>query len=608
MFASFPRLVALPAVCAILMVGLTFSPGTAAAQNLPPQAPSLFGTEPSKTIPNQYIVVFKENTARNVIRRVTDTAVRDLGAKVLYEYSSALKGFAAKLSKKALRQLRKDDRVAYIEPDKTIKLSDESTQPYPLPLLNTDQTGATWGLDRIDQRNLPLNSIYIYTSTGTGVNAYVIDTGIRTTHSEFGGRASGAYTAISDGNSTNDCNGHGTHVAGTIGGATYGVAKNVKLYAVRVLGCNGSGSTSGVIAGVDWVRQNRVLPAVANMSLVGGASTALDSAVTNAINAGVVFAIAAGNSTANACNYSPARAAAAITVGATTSSDARASYSNYGTCLDLFAPGSGITSAWITNDTATNTISGTSMATPHVAGVAALYLQTNPGASAAAVRDAIVNNATANKVTSPGTGSPNKLLYSLFGAPPSPSATPTRTSTNLPPTPTRTATLPSNATATPTRTATPNSGGTNVVVNPGFESGPSVGWSQYSSGGYEIIDKTRPRTGAYSAYECYYDACTEYIEQQLTVPANATLTYYWYQISSEGTATAYDYLRVQVYSTGGSLLGTLRTWSNRNQRNVWSLDTLSLAAYGGQTVKLRFIGTTDSSLRSAYWIDDVSVK
>jgi subtilisin family serine protease len=231
------------------------------------------------------------------------------------------------------------------------------------------------GIDRIDQRNLPLSTTYTYNFTGAGVHAYIIDTGIRATHQNFGGRVSSqGFTAINDGNGTNDCNGHGTHVSGTVGSSTYGVAKGVTLHAVRVLGCTGSGSTAGVIAGVDWVTQNRILPAVANMSLGGGVSTALDTAVNNSINAGVTYAIAAGNSNANACNSSPARVAAALTVGSTTTSDARSSFSNFGTCVDLFAPGSGITSTWNTSDTATTGVVG-----------------------------------------NPGSGSPNRLLHSLFG-------------------------------------------------------------------------------------------------------------------------------------------------------------------------------------------------
>jgi subtilisin family serine protease len=253
------------------------------------------------------------------------------------------------------------------------------------------------------------------------VRAYVIDTGIRTSHSQFGGRAVGGYTAINDGRGTGDCNGHGTHVAGTIGSTTYGVAKTVQLVAVRVLDCQGSGTNSGVIAGVNWVSSNAIRPAVANMSLGGGISSSLDTAVSNSIAAGVSYAIAAGNSSANACNYSPARVPTAITVGSTTSSDGRSSFSNFGTCLDLFAPGSSITSTWSTSDTATNTISGTSMATPHVAGAAALYLQAQPTATAQQVRDAIVNGSTTGVLSAIGTGSPNRLLYSLLdGSPPPP--------------------------------------------------------------------------------------------------------------------------------------------------------------------------------------------
>jgi subtilisin family serine protease len=245
------------------------------------------------------------------------------------------------------------------------------------------------------------------------VTAYIIDTGIRLSHEQFGGRAVSGFDAV-DGGSADDCNGHGTHVAGTVGGTTYGVAKSVRLVAVRVLGCNGSGSTSGVIAGIDWVTGNHATgaPAVANMSLGGGASTALDNAVNASINDGVTYAIAAGNSNANACNTSPARVPNAITVGATTSSDARSSFSNYGTCLDVFAPGSSITSAWHTSNSATNTISGTSMAAPHVAGVAALALGAVPSDTPAAVRTKIVNSATQGVVGNPGSGSPNLLLYS----------------------------------------------------------------------------------------------------------------------------------------------------------------------------------------------------
>jgi subtilisin family serine protease len=294
--------------------------------------------------------------------------------------------------------LSEDPRVLYVEEDSEM-------------VAIATQTGATWGLDRVDERDRPLTGTYSYTSTGSGVNAYVIDTGIRRTHTQFGGRAYAGFTAIYDGRGTTDCNGHGTHVSGTIGGSKYGVAKSVRLFAVRVLSCSGSGSTSGVIAGIDWVTANHNRPAVANMSLGGGASSALDAAVRNSIAAGVTYAIAAGNSNANAGNYSPARVSEAITVGSSTSSDAKSSFSNFGSVVDIFAPGSSITSAWSTSDTATNTISGTSMATPHVAGMAARYLQGNPGASPATVRNALVSAATTNRLRGLPSGTANRLLF-----------------------------------------------------------------------------------------------------------------------------------------------------------------------------------------------------
>lgn len=358
----------------------------------------------SHKIENSYIVVLDDSVVGEKGRfSIAPYVASELAAthrgKLKHIYQNALNGFAVEMSPEDAETLSLDFRVAYVEEDGVVTA-------------DVTQSNPPWGLDRIDQRNRPLSGTYTYNFTGSGVRVYVIDTGIRTTHTQFGGRASNVFDAF--GGSGADCNGHGTHVAGTIGGSTYGVAKSSLPRGVRVLDCNGSGSNSGVIAGVDWVRVNRVNPAVANMSLGGGASSALDTAVNNLSNSGVPIAVAAGNSNANACNSSPARAANAITVGSTTTTDARSSFSNFGTCLDLFAPGSGILSAWITSDTATATLSGTSMASPHVAGVAALYKQANPSASAATVRNAIVNGATTNVVTNAGTGSPNRLLYSLF--------------------------------------------------------------------------------------------------------------------------------------------------------------------------------------------------
>ena len=367
----------------------------------------LIGVNKPSAIQGRYIVVF-DKEAPTGTERAARLNARGRGATVHFNYDKALRGFAATLSPSAVEALRNNPHVSYVEADARVTA-------FPT------QSPATWGLDRIDQRNLPLTNSYTYNATGAGVDAYIIDTGIRFSHSQFGGRAVSGYDAV-DGGSADDCNGHGTHVAGTVGASTHGVAKGVRLIGVRVLNCQGNGTNSQVIAGINWVTSNHVSgqPAVANMSLGGGASTAIDSAVVNSINDGVTYAIAAGNSNANACSFSPARVGAAITVGSTTSSDSRSGFSNYGSCLDLFAPGSSITSTWNTSNTATNTISGTSMATPHVAGVGALYLQTNSSASPSTVHSAIVNSATTAVVSNPGSGSPNRLLYSLFGTSPPP--------------------------------------------------------------------------------------------------------------------------------------------------------------------------------------------
>ena len=371
-------------------------------------------------VQGQYIVVLKEGVARlaNDRGRVGAMAVGYMarqmagqhGVQVRRSFTHALRGFVVRADDRALARLLTDERVAYVEEDGYVSI-------------NATQTGATWGIDRVDQRDLPLSSSYTYDTTASGVHAYIIDTGVLLNHAEFSGRIGNGFDAVTSGGNANDCNGHGTHVAGTVGGTTYGVAKGVTIHPVRVLGCNGSGTNSGVIAGMDWVAANHIKPAVANMSLGGGASTATDDAVARMVNAGVTVAVAAGNDNGDACGYSPARAPSAITVGSTTNTDARSSFSNFGTCLDIFGPGSNITSAWYTSNTATNTISGTSMASPHVAGVAALYLAANPTATPAAVTAALVNAATPNKVTSPGTGSPNRLLYAVFGGDPPPSDT-----------------------------------------------------------------------------------------------------------------------------------------------------------------------------------------
>ena len=372
-----------------------------ASESLAP--PITVNAAKSGPIAGDYIV-----TLRNDIGDVAEVAKSISGlhkGALKHVYKSALKGFAVQnISEAAAAAIASDPRVVRVEADQVMTAI-------------VSQSPATWGLDRVDQRALPLDNTYTYNNDGSNVTVYIIDTGINFTHVDFGARATKGIDEVTSGGSAADCNGHGTHVSGTVGGTTYGIAKNVKLVAVRVLNCQGSGTTSGVIAGIDWVTANRVLPAAANMSLGGGFSATLNQAVARSVAAGITFAVAAGNSTANACNSSPSSEPSAITVGATTSSDGFASFSNFGSCVDISAPGVSITSDWYSSNTATNTISGTSMASPHVAGAAALYLSANPTATPADVANALTSNATSGAITSLPTGTVNLLLYTGFISP-----------------------------------------------------------------------------------------------------------------------------------------------------------------------------------------------
>ncbi|MGW5055285.1 S8 family serine peptidase [Actinokineospora sp. NPDC004072] len=624
--------------------GAGVAAATAIAVLAPPAAAAegvVLGADRPGAIPNSYLVVFKDAAAASV-----DGLARKYGASVEHTFRHAVRGFAGTLPAKAARQLAADPGVAYVEQNATVRIA--GVQPNP----------PSWGLDRIDQRDLPLDNSYTSPNDGAGVTAYIIDTGIRTTHSDFGGRASWGTNTV-DSNNT-DCNGHGTHVAGTVGGSAHGVAKATRLVAVKVLDCQGSGTLAGVTAGVDWVTGNANRPAVANMSLgASGTNATLENAVRNSISSGVTYAIASGNSNADACNFTPARMPEAITVNASTNGDARASFSNYGTCTDIFAPGQDITAPWNTSDTATNTISGTSMASPHVAGAAALILAASPSLTPAQVATAMTSASTPNKISNPGTGSPNRLLYVTPGEPPTGptitdpgqqqdvigtpvslqlsaagGATPyTWSATGLPTglsinsatglisgTPTVADAYSVTATVTDSRGGSDSTSFTWIIekedggggdcvspgqklVNPGFESG-TTGWSDATWTIHSWSGAGAPRSGTRSAWISGYGYSeSETLTQTVAIPegcTESTLSMYLKIDSAESGSTVYDTFTVKIGST------TLATYSNVDESG-YALRTFDVGAYAGQTVSISFTGSEDWSLQTSFVLDDLAL-
>ena len=539
-------------------------------------------------IPDQYIVTLEENDVRAAAGDAMTAAdfaaatVQRYGGELLFTYDSALEGFAAILTPEAVAALEANPGVAAVEPNRVISVApgaDVPTAEVAPQFADGMAAYYAWGLDRIDQRDLTLDGRFRFTANGAGAHVYVIDTGVLRTHTEFGNRIGLGFTSVLDGNGVNDCYGHGTHVAGTIAGSTVGVARAATIHPVRVLDACGSGSDAMVIAGVDWVTKNAIKPAVANMSLGGESSFALASAVRKSILAGITYVVAAGNENDNACFYTPADVAAAITVGAIDPGDWRSPYSNYGTCVDIFAPGSRIISASNDGNNAYKYLSGTSMASPHVAGVAATYLGGAPKATPAQVTAALVNASTTGRLSAIDVGSPNRLLFNQF------------------------------------TTTSPPFVCTDVVLNGGFESGATV-WKEQSSNGFDLVCHdyscvawAYPRTGAYVAWLGGADDEKAAITQRLTVPKNAgAMLSYWYYIQSREGACDIDYGRVQVKSGGKVVRDGFYPLCTSTYDGDWHNDSIDLSDLAGKTIDITFSATTDESLVSGIRFDDVRVR
>jgi subtilisin family serine protease len=553
---------------------------------------TILGAGQPNVVPDSYLVVLHDSAVANRSVAAQAKVLTDrFGGEIAATWDAAINGFSVTMSEQAARRLAAHPAVDYVEHDMTFQLAATQTNP------------PSWGLDRIDQRNLPLNSSYTFPVTASNVHIYILDTGIRTTHNDFGGRAIHGRDAVDNDNDATDCHGHGTHVAGTAGGSSFGVAKGATLVAVRVLSCTGSGTTTQIVNGINWVTQNAIRPAVANMSLGGGGNnTTMNNAVANSIASGISYAIAAGNSNSNACNFSPALVPTAITVGATTITDSRASFSNFGTCLDIFAPGQSITSAWFSSNTATNTISGTSMASPHAAGVAALIASANPSFSPAQVRDRMVADATTGVVTSPGTGSPNRLLFVNNGAAP-------------PPPPPPGTTIFSDDFETATGWTTNGGGGDTAATGqwargnpePTSSSGIPLQLGTTVSGSNDLV--TGPLAGSGAGSFDVDGGVTTIRSPLITLPSSGTLTlqFSWYLAHLNNSSSA-DFFRVRVVTGSTSTIIGTAGGAATNRAGSWSTASLSLNAFAGQTVRVQFEAAdlSTASLVEA-GVDDVRI-
>jgi subtilisin family serine protease len=488
-----------------------------------PQNPTFARPTTDHDVRDRYIVVLKEDVSDP--GDVTDDIVRTSGiTRVHARWGSALKGFAATIPAAAVEGIRNNPHVDFVEADAVVTAHGTQANP------------PSWGLDRIDQRSRPIDQTYNYPNTGSDVTVYIIDTGIRLDHTEYVGRAVSGYDYIDNDADASDCHGHGTHVAGTVGGTTVGVAKAVDLVAVRVLDCGGSGTYSQVISGVDWVTANHSGPSVANMSLGGGYSAALNLAVANSVASGVVYAVSAGNDGQPACNYSPASEASAITVGSTGSADARSSFSNYGSCVDIFAPGESITSSTMSTTSSYQAWSGTSMSSPHVAGVAALYLYDHPTATPSQVTDAIINDATLNLVTNAGAGSPNRLLHNFWFNPGDPTAP----------------AAPSNLTASATSTSA-------ILLQ----------WTDNASNESSVVvERATSSGGPFTQIALLGANATSYSSTGLTEGAT-----YWYRVMATNTG-------------GSSAYSNVASATTRRRVHVSALSVASSSVSGGWTGRL----------------------